>query len=484
MDIYEEWGNHPLFGRRILHIMSPVRWSGNKFEHDKDSNYYVYNKIVDFLPMCHHTSLVPENNSIIERRNNVTLIPHPYPASVLYNRGFFDTKAMLKELDFTKMDFDFVMCHQPEILYNVLNGLQTGRYGMTIGKFVFFHWVDSPKSRPTSDYPVGYFRQLEGIHLSSKAYFHCTKTLDYLKDNWREEQFIGEIIDDKINEKISYFPLGVDSSNWDKCQEEPFELPKKKILLFNHRWNKSTGIKKLIEYTKDLDRNEYLVWLTDRDAKNPKAGEPAPDWMKCKFLSKGQYKYLIKNAHFGLSFVHDYMTWNLSVQDSISLDLPTLVYNHPIMSTVIGEDYPMFFKTKKEFLELIEKGKPTDFKWTLPDHNTVWENNIITNMINYIPKIVKEPGSSREWLYHIKNGINHKKNLLYNTHPHLFLSNSWERIRLWCLENGAYDDPTSNYTKMHIRPEKIDEVNELIKELSIENSLKDPNFTIGSRRFW
>ena len=56
--------NHPLYGQRILHVMSPVRWSGPKFLHETCSNYKVLDKTVKWLPMCHHYILVPENNNI------------------------------------------------------------------------------------------------------------------------------------------------------------------------------------------------------------------------------------------------------------------------------------------------------------------------------------------------------------------------------------------------------------------------------------
>lgn len=484
-DLYAKYGNHPLFGRRALHILSPVRWSSTKYMHDKDSNYQAYNRIVNWLPMMHHTVLVPETHSIIEKRPNVTLIEHPYLHSVLANRGFFDSKALLKELDFTKMDFDYIMCHQPEILYNVFNGLQTSRYGLTASKFIFFHWVECPKSRPTSEYPTGLFRQLEGIQLSNKAYFHCQRAFDYLKENWKEHQFIGEIIDDNVKDKLSWMPTS--NYQWDDVEEEPFELPKKKILLFNHRWNKTTGVQKLVAFTENLNRDEYLVWLTDSDAKQPKAGEPAPKWMHCQYLTRGQYKFLLKNAYLGLSFVHDYMTWNLSVQDCISMGLPTLIHYQPIMEAVLGDNYELYFKKKEEFEALIKNGDNIrkTFNWILPNHDEIWKNNLINDMIKTLPVIQREPLNSREWLWHIRKGeIHHKKHLLYNTHRNLYLSNSWERIRQWCLANGCYDDPYSKYTKLHIIPGKEKEVDKLLEGVHFKESLKDPNFTVLEKKFW
>ena len=66
-----------------------------------------------------------------------------------------------------------------------------------------------------------------------------------------------------MKEKINYFPLGVGDLHDD---QEPFPLPDKKILVFNHGWNNTTNIKKLIKFTEDLDRDEWLVWVTDDEA--------------------------------------------------------------------------------------------------------------------------------------------------------------------------------------------------------------------------
>ena len=85
---------NPLYGRRILHVMSPVRWRSTKFMHQADSNYKVMMKTIKWLPDCHHFVLVPKNNTIPPMGDNVTLIPFPYAGSVLFNRGFFDSKFL------------------------------------------------------------------------------------------------------------------------------------------------------------------------------------------------------------------------------------------------------------------------------------------------------------------------------------------------------------------------------------------------------
>ena len=159
-DLYDKYKDHPFYGRRILHVNSPVRWKSNKFLHHLDANYKVMDKTVNWLPMCHHYILVPPNNSIPNDRPNVTLIPFNYAGSVLFNRGWFNSKEFLNSIDFTKMDIDFIFNHQPELMYNVLNATMTDRYGGSTDSFIFFHWVDSPQSKPSGDFPDGFMRQL------------------------------------------------------------------------------------------------------------------------------------------------------------------------------------------------------------------------------------------------------------------------------------------------------------------------------------
>ncbi len=478
---------HPLYGRRVLHVMSPVRWRSTKFMHHADSNYKVMVKTIKWLPMCHHYVLVPLNNTIPHLGDNVTKIPFPYAGSVLFNRGFFNSKALLKSVDFQKIDIDFIFNHQPELLYNVYNALLTDRYGMTVDSYNFFHWVDCEKSRPTGGYPVGFFRQMEAIDLSTKSYFHCPVSLDYMKSNWDKIPHTSQGVDESVmKEKINYFPLGVGNLP----EPEPFPLPDKKILVFNHRWNQSTGIKKLIQFTENLDRDEWLVWITDDDAKHPKAGKPAPSWMKVQNLpSGGQYRYLIDNCYASICLVNNYMTWNLSVQDAIKASKPSLTFQHPTQEHVLGKDYPLYFTDKKSFLELLDN-TPKNFNWDLPEHDATFKDNLVGDLIEACEsnkkRTVRVPSAGIEWLYHILQGNGYKKNLLYNSHPNLYLSNTWEKIRLWCLSNGAKDDPTSKHTKLFVPDENREQMEKMVKDSgqTFTESKRNPNFTEVSNKWW
>jgi len=467
-----------LYGRRILHVMSPVRWNATKWLHHGDSNWKVMYKTIKFLPDCHHYVLVPPNNTVedVVQQDNITWIHFPYPISVLANRGFFDYKALRKYFDWRKHDLDFVFLHQPELFYNVISGLLSDRMGTSVNTFLFFHWVDSPASKPSETYTDGFWRQIEAIDLSAKTFFHCNASLDYIKSNWspKRPRITGEIIDEKIREKITYMPLAGGFIGTTK-KSKPVPLPDKKILLFNHRWNTTTGIKRLIDYTKDLDRDEYLVWVTDEDAKKPRAGQPAPKWMRVQNLPSGaEYQYLVEKSYATLCFVDSYGTWNLSVQDGIALSRPSLTYYHPMMDEVVGKDYPFYFKTKDEFLKKL-KELPESFEWGLPPHEDNFMFNLHGAMLEAIDKYEgrrkQEPHSQdgqrlygREWLWHIMNDNGYKKNILHNTHRDLHLSNSWEHLRKWCLMMGAMDDPNDPDVKLSIPEEVVEKIELLLND--------------------
>ena len=424
-------------------------------------------KTVNFLPMCHHYILTPENNTVdMSDYDNVTIIPHPYPRSVIVNRMFFDYSAMLRNFDFQAQDFDFLFCHQPEIYHNVLNGMLSKRYSRAMIGMVFFHWVDSPKSKPVDEWPAGFWRQLEAIDISHKTFFHCDASLQAMQTNFEKDSIIT-LDSEQVKEKINYCPLSADPFP----EVVPFDLPEeskgKKILVFNHRWAGTTGIVKLIEYTKELG-DDYFIWLTDTNAKKPKAGNRAPSNFYIRGLEdRGEYAYLLQQAHASICFVDSYATWNLSVQDSIQLGTPTIAYNHPVMESVLGEGYPYLFNNKTEFKEMVELEEYVD--WELPDHDGQFKKNLHHAMLNntqFTKTWAEKSAYAFKWLSYVLNGeIEYKKDLLHTTHPKLYLSNAWSASRHYLLRHGARDDITSKYSKYFIPDGKEDEIRELVTPL-------------------
>ena len=462
--------NHKLYGKRILHFLSAVRFDRNVFKHSSDSNYKVVEKTIKHLPMCHHYVVVPENHIIEDNRPNVTLLKYPYPQNAVSNRATFNFQAFRKLLNMKQMDVDFVFTHQPELLFNIMTGLMDERYGEIVNRFLFFHWVDCPQSRGSSAIPHSYMRQLEAINQCNKVFFHTDIASEYFEKNWNKDWSTSLNLD-YVKSKSSYFPLAAD----DFPEPQPVDLPDKKIIVFNHRWNVSTGWKRMVKYTEELG-DDYMIWCTDPKAPKEYAG---------KGLPFSQYGYLLKESLCSVCFVDSYATWNLSVQDGLKFNKPVLCYKHPVMTKVLGEDYPFFFKTKEEFLNLlkvVEKNAGKEFKWELPDHENNFKNNLISSMEDCLLTDINCPKDTMNWIYCILNGYEFKKDITNQVQPNLMLNSVWQYIRRWLLANGVLDDPNCKFTRYSIPDDKKEEFEKMTQSVEMVLKPKTTKQTIISNK--
>ena len=466
-----EYIEHPLYGLRILHYNAPVRTDkAGVFLHDTDSNFRAVKMTIDFLPMCHHYVTIPLKNKLVgfDKRRNITYIPLNYTRNAIVNRSHFDSMGFRKAIDLTLMDFDFVFNHQPELMYNIMVGLSEKRYGEVVNRFLFFHWIDNPQSRGSTQVPPGFMRQLEGIDIADKAFFHTLEAPNYFERNFKKDKTVDLNLEN-LRKKIAIFTtpggnfIGVDS--------EPFQLPNKKILVFNHRWNKSTGINMMMDYTKELrESGEYLVWCSDVVADKE---------FVAKNLKYSQYRYLLENSIASLCFVNGYATWNLSAQDGINLSKPVLIYRHPTLETVVGKDYPFFFKTKEEFLEKLKK-LPEKFEWKLDDFEGIFRDSLHQAMKEVLFKKIQDSKYGREWIYYILNGIGQKRQILDQTSQVMVENSSYQFARRWLIQQGVKDDPNSKYTNYFIHGDTA-KYEELVKDVKANIRPFTPNKTITNK---
>ena len=147
------------------------------------------------------------------------------------------------------------------------------------------------------------------------------------------------------------------------------------------------------------------------------------------------------------------------------------------------------FKNKKEFMEMVDRvdDERDSYSWTLPEHDKVFKENLFKDMQEAIDnKPSRDCGDGPNWLWHILQGNGYKKNILYNTHPNLYLSNVWEWLRLYCMERGIVDDPLSKYTKLTIPNDEVrEEIEKELNGLDLKESKKDPKFSVSTEKsFW
>ena len=444
-----------LDGLRVLHYVSPVRFdTSGMFQHDFDSNYKVVEKTISFLPNCHHYVVVPTKHNIPDTRDNVTFITYPYSRDLLANRSYFDGVTFRKLFDFRYMDFDFVFCHQPEMLYNILVSFNDKRYGQNMNRFLFFHWVDCTQSRASSAIPPAFMRQLEGINLCDKTFFHTDIASDWLMNNFKKQQSTNSN-HQYIKDKTTTFPLSANKLD----KSEPFKMNRDNVLVFNHRWAKSTGVNRMMEYTEDLP--DYKVWCTDYQAPEDYVGSK---------LNSGQYRYLLENSLGSMCFVDNYATWNLSIQDGLSVNKPVLIYDQPAMRKVVGDNYPLFFKTKDEFQTQVKNLKNmNNFTWEVKNHDKVFHHNLLYNMKRIMDKERKHiPKDAMNWLYCILNGINYKHDIAKQVQPNIQLNSVWQYIRRYLLEIGVKDDINSPYVNYSIPDYMRTRVEDMVKDVKLE----------------
>ena len=478
----------PLFGKRILHVASPARWNNDKYNVERCSNWKVLIDTIHFLPMCHHYILIPENNTLkdwddIYSMNNVTMIPFPYPQSVMQNRFRFEAsilsqilagrrkvefrKGYFTTLEMSSIDIDFVFCHQPEILSNVLWSMLTQNYSVNnTDAFGFYHWIDCDASRKPPNRPPTFFRQFEAIDRCSSVFFHSQMSKTYLLQNFSKDSRVLTPDEYVLEMKIRKMPLTAkklltDGSDW--------WIPPKDIkpIAFNHRFKETTGRSHLPNLIEGLP-NEYKVFCTDREIIKPSSGySPVKDDGRFnyaydeKYLAQTDdrnsfylYSDFLKKSYAAVAIIKDYGTWNLSVQDPINLGTPTLVYDTPMMREVLGDNYPLFFKTKTEFQKKIQK-LPKTFNHKIPDHAETFRNELQNAMKVSWQTTKKNKGGdyTKPWLFFVLNGLEYKKDFINQTHPGMVDghgSNSWESIRRWCLQFGLKDDPNSRHTRLFI----------------------------------
>lgn len=441
-----------LNGRRVLHFLSPVRFNANMFISEMDSNWQAALRTIRWLPNLHHYILVPEKNDIKLSDTNITLLKYPYPYNVVSNRTSFDKKIFNSVVKIREMDIDFIFLHQPELLGNIISALSDCRYGESVNKFLFFHWIDCPAGRGSSAMIHTYMRQLEAINDATKVYFHNDTSIKYLETNFRSPKSVM-INTEYIKSKTSYMP----TSNVPFEKDEKIELPNKKIIVFNHRWKSSTGIVKFEEYMKNLPK-DYMIWVTDNDA---------PDKYYKQSLTRNQYSYLLKNSYCSVCFIDGYATWNLSVQDGIRLKKPVLVYRHPTIENIIGKDYPYFFSNEKEFYELLDK-LPKTIDWKLENYDDIWEENLKKDMIDCIKNTKSIPKTAKETLYCIKNGITYKKEIMYLINPNVSYNSNNQYVRKWLMYNYCDDDIQSEFTRYSIKKGKEKEIDEILKDVKVD----------------
>ena len=412
---------------RVLIYMNPlvVDKISKKFLWEKDPGFLYTKQLIQSLPTnWKFTILTPAkfDRTFFDNEHEIECIEYDYSTSIHQNRYHFNRNILAKALPYG-VDVDVILNMQPEVSANLRVFFENQRREKPI-IINYFHWIDSIKNEKFASALRGFIiREVEGIDNADISLFHNEYARSLLEETRTEYRL-------PYNEySYGYFhPLPTNYG------EKPIKLPDKKIILFNHRLNNTTGWKEVLKIFKKLDRSDYVLWLTDEQimVKNKEFGK-TPNVI-IKSVPFESYGYLLKSSHFSICNLQDYATWNMAVLDSMNYGTQVISNDLPLMKE-LGCNYQNDLEYGiKKYLEL---NKICKYNKNIEDFRL---QEYIESEINK-----RVEGKAPKKLDQVKGLINSKEtekrefvNKLWSFH----VNSNFQIIR-WCLLTSGYNDDAS-----------------------------------------
>lgn len=268
-------------------------------------------------------------------------------------------------------EFNLIWSHLPEWT----NEFKITRiYNKTQPIIGYCHWWEIKDNGARDD--NSFWRNIKGM-LNMKV---CGVNSKWVKDLVLErasKDFQPHIID-KLDKIIQPWYLGCDTAT-------PSKGFKPKTIVFNHRAGVYTGSEWFFKVMDELyeERQDFEVWTSLKDM----------DKSYTKYIGhsdRNVYLNQLSEAHFGVGCFQTYSAWSMSTTDGFSRGVPYLLPDGLCYPEMTGEDYPLLYKDKKHFKEMVIK--LLDGEIERPDVTHIaeallWENqlkswNIDENFIN------------------------------------------------------------------------------------------------------
>jgi hypothetical protein len=156
----------------------------------------------------------------------------------------------------------------------------------------------------------------------------------------RASEYFNQETLNKLDKIIQPWYLGCDE--WKEGTVEP------KTILFNHRSDPYTGAEWFFE---EMDK----LWETRQDFRvlTSIASVDKPYVKSIRHPDRGIYMDNIGSADIGVGCFQKYSAWSMSATDGLSRNVPYILPRGLCYEEMVGDDYPLFYSGKKEFVSLI-----------------------------------------------------------------------------------------------------------------------------------
>ena len=420
---------------RVLIYMNPlvVDKISKRFLVDKDSGFIYTRQLIISLPTDWlFTILVPKNfdRNFFDSDHVIECVEYDYSTSIHQNRYHFNRNIIANALPYTK-DIDVVLNMQPEVSANIRVFFENQRREKPI-IINYFHWIDSKLNKQFGNGLDGFIiREVEGIKFSDLTLFHN----EYARSLLEESRVMYNLPYE--NYEYGYFhPLPTIYG------ETPFDLPNKKIILFNHRLNNTTGWKRVFDICKSLNRDDFVLWFTDEQNLVEKRKLENTPFVIVKSIPFESYGYLLRHSHFTICNTQ-YATWNMAVLDSINYGTQVITNNTPIMEELGGN---IQTDLKESIIRYLDMDKVTVTSKKIVDYNlkSYIENEITNRAKTYNPlKYDKVMGMIKE------QGSCTKKEFV-NKFWSFHANSNFQKIRWKLISGDCIDDINKTYTEYKI----------------------------------
>lgn len=409
---------------RVLIYLNPlvVDKISKKFLYQKDSGFLYTKQLIETLPKNWHISILVPDGIDQSFFPNCKFIKYDYSTSIHQNRYHFNRNILAKSFPYGK-DIDVVLNMQPEVSANLSVFFQNQRRETPI-IINYFHWIDCDESRKFAKNLGGYIsRQIDGVMTADLSLFHSEYALSLF--NKSVKQF-------GINDlKFSSGFFKPKSTNFGTV---PFDLPNKKIILFNHRLNNTSGWKEVVNIFKELGRDDCVLWITDdQNLKESKLNNDLN--IIVKRVDYDNYGYLLQKSHFSIANLGGYSTWNMSVIDSINHGTAVISPKTDLMQS-IGANTTI--NLKDTILQYIKMDKVTP---PLIEFNDFDIPKWITNKIESTVSTACKPKKYDEVVSMLPCEKRQFINNLWSFHA----NSNFQKIR-WRLLCEGFEDTLSDYT--------------------------------------